>query len=181
MCIRAPTEGWSATDELLAQEFELAKAIPCGLVLAACPKGDAAVLVADDTTVGDRSAGQVTRQVFQYLNRVALAVGRSLDEDIPIRLGDLDQPRFEFPRLSQPIPVSFQSQLPGPHQPTKTVYEFLAEPLSQQDIIHQVRLATVALRRMTARDPTLALQRRTASRDQRMKVRMMVDFLVSRV
>ncbi len=69
MCIWAPTEGWSATDELLAQEFELASAIPFGLVLAACPKGDAVVLVADDTTVGDRSAGQFKDRVRDITRR----------------------------------------------------------------------------------------------------------------
>ena len=67
------------------------------------------------------------------------------------------------------------------HQPAKTVGELLAECLSQQDIVHQVRLPTIPLSRVTAGDPTFALQRRAPSWDQRMKVRMMVQFLVSRV
>ena len=103
------------------------------------------------------------------------------NEDIPIQLSDLGQPRLEFLRLSQPGPVSFESQLASMHQTAKTVREFLAEFPAQQLIIHQERLLAVSLSRVTARDPTSAVQRRSPSRDQRMNVRMMVQLLVSRV
>ena len=53
--------------------------------------------------------------------------------------------------------------------------------MAQQNIVHQVRLPAVSLGGVTARDPMSAAERRAAPRDQRMKVRMMVQFLVARV
>ena len=104
MCIRAPTEGWSATDELLSGKFELARAISLGLVLAPSPEGHTVVFVAKDPAVGDRSARHVACQVLQHLIWVTLAVRRYLNEDIPIRLGGLAQPGLEFLRPSAAWP-----------------------------------------------------------------------------
>jgi hypothetical protein len=158
MCIRAPTEGWSAADELLAGEFQRARPISLGLVLAPRPESHVVVLVADDPAVGDGAARHVTGQILQHLLRVAFAPGRSLDEDIPFRLRNLGQPGLELLAVQQPVPVFFQTQLAGTRQPTKSVGEFLTEAPAQQDVIHQERLVAVSLRGMPAGNPTSAAE-----------------------
>lgn len=78
-----------ATDEPLCGEFQRGRPISFRLVLAASQEAYAVVLVADDPAVGDRSAIDVSCQVFEHLSRVALAVGRSLNEEIPIWAKDV--------------------------------------------------------------------------------------------
>ena len=158
-----------------------ARRIARGLVLAPGPEGDAAVLVTDDAAVGDRSARQVARQILQHLDRIALAMGRSLDEHIPVRLSELGQPGLELLWLAAArptlLPVATSRPAPADENRRRTSRGTFA-PAAR---CPPGTASGGCVGRMTARDPTSAVERRPASWDQHMKVWMMVELLVSRV
>ena len=85
----------------------IALLVAVGLVFAARPEGHPTVVVRDQSAIRDRAARQIPSQVLQHLCRVALAVGRTFDEDVPIRRTEFLEPRFQLRRISELRPVIF--------------------------------------------------------------------------
>ena len=138
MCIRAPTEGWSATNELFPRQRERSRGISLGL--AASPEGDSTILGANDATIGNRSARQVAGQVFHHMFRSAPAMRRAFDEHIPVGFVDGIEPGFEFAPIVKLGPFVLQFQFARRHQATKTGGELLAKDTPQFDVSQSMGL-----------------------------------------
>ena len=106
---------------------------------------------------------------------------RALDEHIPVGFVDVIEPGFEFAPIVKLGPFVLQFQFARRYQPSKTVCKLLAKDTSQFDVVGQERFFSVPLRRMPSHDPLAAAESGTATGDDRMKVGMEAQLLVSRV
>ena len=131
--------------------------------------------------IGNRSARQIAGQILERVFRAALTMRRAFDENVPVALNDFTEPGIEFSWIVQPGPFVLQFQLARRYQPTKTVCKLLAKDTSQFDVVGQERFFSVPLRRMPSHDPLAAAESGTATGDDRVKVGMEAQLLVSRV
>ena len=108
------------------------------------------VLLTDQSRVGDGTAGQVTSQVFEHVLGVALAAGRTFDEDVPVNGLDVLDPLVQFGGVEQIGPGTFELQFTALEQSTQALDKLFAKTFAQDAIVDQVGLLAPSLGRMLA-------------------------------
>ena len=140
---------------------------------------DFVIVGRENSAIGDRAAGQVSRQILDHLCRMALAEGRPLDEHVPVNRFQFPEPGLPLLRVVEELHFATDLELSLAEQSPQGFEVSVAKRTPQLPVISQIRFLAAAMLGMPGDLPTLAVQSRTGPGDQGVKMRMMLQLLVS--